>query len=92
MNKLFDYWMRLSIRVILLFATAMLVSFPPEYLREFFGDRAYSSQEFHHGMIDDKYEWGFRHSLYFLMCIILFVVQVVRIFAWTAKNENKFEV
>lgn len=94
MNPLFDYWMKLSLRIILLFATAMLVSFSPEYLRLFFGDVSIQPTEFGSyfggGMIDQHWNWGFRHYLYFYMCISLFFVQVIRIFTWIQTNNNKF--
>lgn len=87
MSKLFDYWMRLSLRVILLFATAMLVSFSPPYLRDFFQD----SVSEHKWGFDNGYDWGFRHYLYFWMCVILFLIQAIRIFTWIVENDDKFK-
>lgn len=70
----------------------MLVSFSPDHLRDFFGDRLYDAKDYHHsGILDSDYEWGFRHILYFAMCLILFFIQAVRIVQWCIKNDDKFE-
>lgn len=95
MKILFDYWMRLSLRVILLFTTAMLVSFSPFYFRGFFGDSLIVSDKYgfnwDHGLfIDDGYKWGFRHYLFQWMCIVLFFIQAIRTFLWAMKNEENF--
>ncbi len=87
-------WEKLSIRVILLFSTAMLVSFSPEFLRGFFGDTAYEEGRTR-GMFDDKYDWGFRHFLYFWMCIVLFIIQAVKIAKWIIErsdDDDSFEI
>lgn len=93
MKVLFDYWMRLSLRVILLFATAMLVSYSPNYLRGFFADELLPKDNWSSGIfIDDGYKWGFRHYLFQWMCIVLFLIQVIRTFSWACKNEKNFNV
>ena len=87
-----NLWYALSLRIILLFVTAMLVSFVPDYLRNFFGDVKYLETEiYHHSLIDDQYEWGFRHSLYFFMCCCLFIVQAIRLGMWVDKNHKEFK-
>lgn len=88
MNKLFDYWRRLSLRVIFLFITAMLVSFFPAALRNFFGDIQVISD---HSLIDDNWNWGFRHYLYWWMCVILFIIQAIRIIHWMMSNVDEFK-
>ncbi len=83
-------WNNLSIRIIGLFITAMMVSFSPMFLRGFFGDTQHTDN-YHMGLIDDSWYWGFRHTLYFLMCISLFIIQAVKICVWVDKNINKFD-
>jgi len=81
-------WYKLSLRIIALFFTAMIVSFSPELLRGFFGDTPSSSG---YGMIDENWNWGFRHTLYFLMCICLFFVQAIRLAMWIDENKKEFK-
>jgi hypothetical protein len=89
-------WYALSLRVIVLFVTAMLVSFSPELLRGFFGDELYVADKYGYmphtyDWVDEKWDWGFRHKLYFCMCICLFIVQAVRLFVWVDKNIEGFK-
>jgi len=44
MKKIITDWEWLSLRIITLFALAMLISFTPELLRGFFGDELYVPQ------------------------------------------------
>jgi len=91
-------WEWLSLRIITLFALAMLISFTPELLRGFFGDELFVSHNIFTtttGLIDVKWSWGFRHYLYFWMCIVLFIVQVFRIAKWVGNrsyDSNSFPV
>ena len=80
-------WEKLSGKVIVLFLIAMLMSYSPGLLRGFFDDNLYPANNTH-GIMDDKWEWGFRHYLYFFMNVALFVIQVVRIFKWVFKREE----
>lgn len=90
--KLSD-WNELSLRIILLFVTAMAVSYSPDYLREFFADtKKPDDLNYYRGMLDEHWEWGFRHYLYFWMCILLFVVQAIKIFKWSFSDDRKFKV
>jgi hypothetical protein len=99
MKKIITDWEWLSLRIITLFALAMLISFTPDLLRGFFGDELYVPQGVFSsnssGFFDNKWVWGFRHYLYFWMCIILFIIQSVRINKWLekkSKNPNSFPV
>lgn len=89
-------WEILSLRVIGLFITAMLISYSPQLLRGFFEDKLYTEDgRWHHDWIDGKYDWGFRHYLYFWMCFILFIIQAVKIVKWiirTSEKRNAFPV
>ena len=87
-NFIFNDWTNLSLRVMSIFAVAIVLSFLPNYLHDFFGDIKYGTPN-SYSMIDNDYEWGFRHILYHIMCIILFIIQVVRIGAWASNREFK---
>ncbi len=88
-------WNGLSLRIIALFATAMLISYSPDYLRGFFEDTYIEPDRlgyrFGGGMFDKEWSWGYRHFLYFLMCLALFIVQAARLFKWIGKNEDRFK-
>lgn len=90
-----NLWYGLSLRVIALFLTAMIVSFSPELFRDFFGDEMYIPDRYgyisSHDFIDDKWNWGYRHYLYFIMCLCLFIIQAVRLFMWIDDNKNDFK-
>jgi hypothetical protein len=91
-------WNRLSLRVMALFATAMLVSYSPDLFRTWlFEDKLIQPSEtgyvWKHSFmgIDEDWDWGYRHYLYFWMCIVLFVIQAVRLFKWIGRNEKDFK-
>ena len=87
-----DYWIKLSLRVMVLFFLAMIVSFLPDYFRSFFGDLPMDPKAYHFGaMIDDNWDWGYRHYLFFYMCTILFGIQSARIIHWTITNSSQFK-
>lgn len=93
----------ISLRVILLFTVAMFVSFIPDYLHDFFGDWTCKGCEFvqdkvfgsyigcHYGDVhvhDATLHWGYRHWLFFLMGIILFIIQVVDLIMYIDSKEK----
>lgn len=88
-------WYGLSLRVVALFATAMLVSFSPDYLRGFFCDIQLLPDKWGyistHGMIDEYWDWGYRHFLYFYMCLILFFIQAARLIMWVHEYKDEFK-
>jgi hypothetical protein len=88
-----NLWYGTSLRIIALFVTAMLVSFSPELFRGFFGDSIYPdpNYKYGHGFIDQKWDWGYRHYLYFIMCVFLFIVQACRLVKWIDENKNEFK-
>ena len=94
----FTDWEKISLRVIGLFATAMLASYSPMFLRGFFGDTPNSPDSlgliWHGGFFDEQWSWGFRHYLYFWMCVILFLIQAVKIIKWisTRNDDTSFPV
>jgi hypothetical protein len=90
-----NLWYGLSLRIIALFVTAIIVSYTPELfsLRDIFGDKPYPDDGRYHrtGFIDEEWNWGYRHYLYFLMCLCLFIVQSVRLGMWIDKNKDDFK-
>ena len=82
--------MKVSIQIIALFSVAILMSFIPECFRDFFGDwkcagsggyiiGAYKYQNCNsglNGMHEATWHWGYRHYLFFLMGLTLFITQV----------------
>lgn len=88
-----NIYLKVSINIVYVFMVAILVSFIPDSLHEFFGDwlcngsgtydpSSYSYTGFHYGDCgrhDPSWHWGYRHWLWSFMGIILFVVQVIRI-------------
>jgi hypothetical protein len=69
-------------RIVLLFATGILFSYFPDYLRKFFNDiyipeglKDYQVRS----PIDMHYIWGIRHYWYFWMCVFLFILSVINL-------------
>lgn len=94
-----DKFTGISIRVIILFSTAIILSFVPDYLHEFFGDTwctgsgEWLSYGVHAncnygdlGYHDAMWHWGYRHWLYCVMTVILFIIQAVRIIIYIDKD------
>lgn len=76
---------KISLRIIAVFMTAILVSFIPEYYPDFFGDWTCHANEFktcsYASMGGIPHEvprlhWGYRHYLFFIMGLVLFCIQV----------------
>ena len=79
---------KLSLKIISLFTIAILSTFVGDYLHSFLGDwqclgSGYINNKFHYercnyaGSLfhDPRWHWGYRHWLYFSMCLCLFVIQ-----------------
>lgn len=99
----------ISFRVIALFIIAMLISFIPDYLHNFFGDWICKGAKYgnviaetdaswsHYELIGCDYcsrvhnpvlHWGYRHWLFFIMGVILFIIQLVDIINYTFKEST----
>lgn len=90
----------LSLQVVAIFAVAMLASLMPDLYPEFFGDYKCTGKlwneklnvylgcsapaEGPHGPTN---HWGYRHFLFFLMGIVLFVLQAIRLVSFYNKNK-----
>ena len=98
-STLISFWTKVSFKVILLFFAAMLMSFVPdiEVVSNFFGDYEHVSAKFgcSHGLAlhyasegEVHVHWGWRHYLFNIMCIILFVIQAIRIIAFISEESD----
>lgn len=77
----------IAIRLILLFTSAMILTFLTDSIRDFLGDKlhvcsadcatAYSKCENSSDMFDKTYDWGIRHYWYFWMLVCLFVLSAI---------------
>jgi len=67
-------------------------TFIPELIPDFFGDYQCSIIGVQHAFCDKQYvthyHWGYRHWLYFFMCLSLFVIQIVSIINYINKEEE----
>jgi hypothetical protein len=92
---------KISIRIVLLFAAIMVFSFIGEYLHDFFGDwkcqgsiervtDSYSYKGCNYGDFgfhDPSWHWGYRHWIFFLMGFCLSIVQAVGIINLINKKD-----
>lgn len=92
---------RVSLKIISLFIVAILSTFIGDNLHSFFGDWKCSGSgerlldewiyaKCNYGDLgshESTWHWGYRHWLYFTMCIILFLIQINNIF-FTTNQEN----
>lgn len=95
---------KISIRIILLFVTAIFLSFIPDYLFSFFGDWycSGSGDYTRHDYIKiwqkcdytdefhlQSWHWGYRHWLYLSMGICLAIIQIADVFILINKTTQK---
>lgn len=83
--------LKLMIDIVLIGLLLMLVSFIPEYFREFFGDwKCQGSGEaipntYHYtrcnyagnGFHDPEWHWGFRHYIWMVMGAVLTIIRAI---------------
>jgi hypothetical protein len=77
----------IALRIILITAIGMAMTFAPEYLRGFFGDKIAKCES--HSLIDDYWEWGARHYWYYWCCFSLVVLSIINSIASIANEINK---
>ena len=65
----------IAMRIVILFSTAMVATFLPEHLREFFGD--VQIPEISGFGIDNGWTWGARHYWFWWMMFFLFTLSVI---------------
>lgn len=85
-----NFYLRISINLIIVFLTVMIMSFLPDYLHEVFGDNfcvgnvegkdyceyGWSKYQNPH---KNEWHWGYRHWLWVILGALLFLVQGARI-------------
>lgn len=102
MKKAGKFTIYLALYIIALFSFCILFTFINDALQKsgFFGDELFvpykdqwNNWVLKSGDIDGKYVWGVRHYWYFTMCILLFILSIVRVIMWAAWywNKNVFE-
>ncbi len=90
----------ITIRIILLFGVAMLATFIPEHLREFFADEDCTNNVYYmYGkkfigcqgaeVINDGYDWGVRHYWYFWGMLLLFLLSLANVVVSIVNLVNK---
>lgn len=88
------YWMILYGWVILLFVSGMFFSIIPDYIRGFLQDVQHiSSNKCYEGLTsyyenEAHWHWGYRHYLFAFLGIVLFFINIIRIFIWVNNNED----
>ena len=90
-------------RIVLLFSIIILMSFIPESNREFFGDWQCQGMTYlkangeylgcyyegNRAPHDPTWHWGFRHWIWMLMGIALFIYNTVLIIITLEKNQDE---
>jgi hypothetical protein len=79
----------ISLRIIIIFSIAMLMSFLPELIPDFFGDEICTqTKHIYCGnyCYGNAIHWGYRHWLYFFMGFALFVTQAISLMVYI--NED----
>lgn len=82
----------ISLKIILLFTIAIFSTFIGELLSNFLGDWKCDITGMCHYGYDKEYyshyHWGYRHWLYFTMCMVLFIIQVIDIVDYAKSSEH----
>lgn len=77
------------LRIIILFSLAMLFTFIPDHLRDFFGDRRRISTDIGDWGMDVEWIWGGRHYWYYWMCVLLFILTLINFVGGIIHSINK---
>lgn len=87
MRRAVIFTYKLALWVIALCLSAMAFTYLTEYMQSsgFFGDRSiYQSND----TIDMNHKWGTRHYWWQFMCILLFLISILRIIVWVVWYWN----
>lgn len=93
-----NIYIQISLHIIFMFTTAMLFSLLPEYYPELFGDwkceGAFKKGDEYFGcdmssLHNPTIHWGYRHYLYMLMGVSLFIVQLAAMIVKIDKKLNQ---
>lgn len=77
-------YLHIAIRIIVLVAIGMMLTYIPEHLRTFFGDTTPSKNTLFIGM-DPSWDWGIRHYWYWWGIFLLFILTLIN-FIWSVAN------
>lgn len=85
-------YIKIAVRIILLFVVAMSATYIPEHLRGFFEDVPCSGEHCSsHGFgYDIGWSWGKRHYWYAVMTILLFILSVVDSMVYVTRLVDKY--
>lgn len=94
-----NFYLKISFQIILIFFTAILISFIPDNAHSFFNDtfclgnigsnKCVTGWQNSHGT---DWHWGYRHYLWGFMGIVLFIIQVIRIISICDKEIDKAQL
>ena len=76
-------YLNIAVRIIILVLIGMALTYIPEHLRTFFGDKAYNPP-LTYG-IDPCWNWGTRHYWYEVGVILLFILTLINAI-WSVAN------
>jgi len=86
--KSINFFRYFALRIIFIFSLAMAWSYFTEFIQVtgFFANTLIQPDSSGHywggGIVDDHYEWGWRHYLWFWMSVSLFILACARIGFW----------
>ena len=79
----------IAIRIIILVAIGMLITYVNPHLREFFGDTLRDRAEHMDFGIDPMYDWNARHYWYFWGMFMLFILSLINCIIGISKLVTK---
>lgn len=80
------FFTKLSLQVVILFGIAIVYSYLTNFLQVsgFFGDTPIPLDKQRETRIDEAWDWGIRHYLFFWMSVLLFIIQFIRVIVFGA--------
>ena len=82
-----EVYFGIALRIVVIFIVAMLWTYIPDQLRDFFGDKL--STERNGFGFDRDYKWGSRHYWYAWTMFLLFILSVISAIMQCAKLIKK---
>jgi hypothetical protein len=84
---------KISLRVIIVFSIGIVSTFVTDHFHDFFGDWTCKGCNYgesgYFATHQPTLHWGYRHWLYFLMCLVLFVIQAIDIIEYANSNKKQ---
>ena len=81
-------FLNLAYAIICLFTVSIFYTFIPEYLHSFFGDTLQTEKPLI-CLINDGYDWGIRHYLFYTMSVLLFILALLDSYIYSIKHIIK---